>query len=115
MKRETIDFHAVYPEHIAIHERLVNWSRCQKSAGFASSALPMFKYYRDGYHEVTVSREPPDTLDGERIQEGFACLPELHRHAIGWAYVKTWIPVHLVCRELKVRQSELANLIHEGR
>lgn len=115
MRRDLEDLHSVRPEHVDIHKRLLNWSRCQKSGGWQTNCLAMFRNYRDGYFELSAPRDPPDVNDGQRVQDAFKEIPEIHRHVIGWSYVRYGYPVHLICRDLQVRRSELAQLIHEGR
>lgn len=115
MRRDLEDLHAVRPEHVGIHKRLLNWSRCQKSGGWQTNCLSMFEGYRDNYFELSAPRDPPNVLDSQKVQNAFKEMPEIHRHAIGWAYVRYGYPVHLICRDLQVRRSELADLIHSGR
>lgn len=116
MRRDEIDLHAVRHEHIEIHQRLENWSRWQYSGHWTSAVLPMFRYYRpDNWGREVRDIIPVDERDAVRVQVVFARLPEKHRHAAGWAYVKPWIPFHRVCRLLGVSRRTLAELIHDSR
>jgi hypothetical protein len=116
VKRDDIDLHAVRHEHTEIHDRLENWRLWQAPRG-GSNALPMFKFYRDGYHEIVEVRRVVDEIDALAVQVAFAApsFPVKHRHAIGWAYVKPGIPVHVVCRVLAVNRRDLAELLHAAR
>lgn len=115
MKRDDIDLHAIKAEHLAIHERLENWSRWQRSGGGGSSALPMFRHYRDGYYEHGENSIPVDERDAVKVQVAFSQLPIKHRHATGWAYAKPWIPIHRVCQALAVSRRSLVDLLHDSR
>jgi hypothetical protein len=119
MKRDAIDFHEVRPAHLAIHERLLNWSRyVSGGGGGGSSAIPMFRLYRcpDTWHNPMPSI-PVDTLDGARMEKAVGFLPEKHMAAVRWSYVYSgWgVSVHKVCRLLAVRQDTLNELVHDGR
>jgi len=115
MKRDSIDFHAVRLEHEAIHARLCNWARWARGSRSGSSTLPMFHGYRpDGYHELTVCI-PIDSLDAVKLQKLFILLPEKHRWALQWSYVKPWIPEQKVCRVLAVSRVGLSDLVSNGR
>ena len=53
LKRDQIDFHEVRPEHLAIHQRLLNWAKWCSSGIRNVSVHPMFKHYRHGYEEAS--------------------------------------------------------------
>jgi hypothetical protein len=116
VKREDCDLHTVRPEHLEIHDRLENWRQWQAPRG-GSNALPMFRFYRDGYHEIVEVRKVVDELDAIAVQVAFSApsFPVKHRHAIGWAYVKPGIPVHVVCRILGVHRRDLSEMLHAAR
>lgn len=116
MKRDLPDLHEVRHEHLEIHDRLCNWRLWQRPR-FGNNVLPMFRFYRDGYHEIADERSPVDELDAVAVQVAFAApsFPDKHRHAIGWAYVKPGIPVHIVCRILGIHRRDLVQMIHDGR
>lgn len=87
-----IDFHAVAPHHAEIHRRLENWGRwCNGSSG--PSMSPMFRLFvsparaRAGEVSSVVS-VPVDRADAILIAKAVIALPENHRAAIQWSYVK---------------------------
>lgn len=115
MKRDAIDFFEVRPAHRAVHESLLNWARWARGGRGGSAMLPMFQHYRpDGYHELTVAI-PVDSLAATKLQKLMIVLPEKHRWAIQWHYVKPWIHPLKVCRVLAVSRDALAELVHDGR
>lgn len=112
--KATVDFHAVSPEHFAIHERLQNWARwCHSTGGRA--VAPMFRLYRST--EAWGSVEPSatvDTLDAQAVQKAVSHLPEKHRKAVAWCYVIRTSP-RKCTRDLGVSMHGLAELIWQGR
>jgi DNA-directed RNA polymerase specialized sigma24 family protein len=117
MKRDLPDLHAVRPEHIAIHERAINWARYVRVGTLKGWGMqPMFHGYRSSeVWALEAPRTPVDSLDGHRMEKAVSQLPEKHRDAIRWQYVFTWIPPKRVCRHLAVTISGLEDLIHDGR
>ncbi len=95
MKRD-IDFHLVEDHQQAIHARLENWGRWCNGTSKPSTS-PMFRMYRGtargrgDYGALTVS--PVDSADAARIAKAVAHLPEKHRAAIQWCYVKPVAPI----------------------
>jgi len=86
-----VDFHAVEEHQRAIHARLENWGRwCNGSTG--SSTNPMFRMSvgsarsRGDYGAATAN--PVDGADAVSIARVVATLPDPHRHALQWCYVK---------------------------
>jgi hypothetical protein len=90
-RQTDIDFHAVDERHHAIHARLLNWGRWCNGSG-APSSSPMFRLYRAPARsrgaEHTWSSNPVDGMDASRIAKYVTQLPEKHRKAIQWCYVK---------------------------
>lgn len=89
--KTSIDFHAVEAKHHEIHARLENWARwCNGS--FAPAVSPMFNMVRSAARargaEHTWSAAPVDGLDAQRIAKQVTHLPEPHRRAIHWSYIK---------------------------
>jgi DNA-directed RNA polymerase specialized sigma24 family protein len=93
LKRDAIDFHEVADSHVAIHLRLVNWARWCNGSG-APSTSPMFRLYiasaraRSGDGVTYGGGSIVDTQDASKIARAVVALPEKHRAAINWAYVK---------------------------
>ena len=113
MKRD-IDFHGVEERHQAIHARLLNWARwCNGRPG--SSVSPMFRGYRstDVWAAPSVS-EPVDKLDAAKIAKAVIALPDKHRGATQWHYVKPVAPGK-AARELAVTLVDLAQLVIDAR
>jgi hypothetical protein len=90
-----IDFHAVDEKHAGIHRRLENWARwCNGSSGPSSS--PMFRLFispaRARGGDIVTFSVPVDRSDAIRISKAVIALPDKHRSAIQWAYVKPVSP-----------------------
>jgi DNA-directed RNA polymerase specialized sigma24 family protein len=117
VKRDDIDLHAVRHEHLAIHERAMNWARYVRDGNRSGhGTAPMFRHYRSSEVWGTDTlRTPIDTLDGHRMEKAVAQLPEKHRDAIRWSYVYVWIQPAKACRGLGVTRSGLADLVHDAR
>lgn len=116
MNRELTDLHAVRYEHIAIHERCLNWARYVRDGRHRSSTLPMFKFYRQVRHREFTCPIPIDSLDGHAVEKAVGQLPEKHRDAIRWHYVHhAWIPPNKACRHLGVTRAGLSQLVHDAR
>ena len=115
MKREPVDLSEVLPIHLAIHERLLNWSRWCRGGTGGSPVQPMFRGYREYAYVEQVIPVPIDSLDGHRVEKLVVSLPEKHRTVLQWAYVKPMIPVRRVCQALAVPYRELPTLLHNAR
>lgn len=115
MTRDPIDFAIVHPEHMAIHAQLLNWAHWCSPRGGNSGVHPMFREYRDGYHEVAAKPAECDTLAALATQRAFIQLPELHRWVLQWAYVKPYIPILKVRQALGLTTPALAESIHRAR
>lgn len=119
MKRDAyIDFHQVEEKHFAIHQRLVNWGTwCNGTA--PSSTSPMFRLYiapararsSDG---ITYGASSVDTLDAARIAKAVSALPEKHRNAVNWCYVRPVAPIR-AARAIGVSLDGLMQLLRDGR
>ena len=115
MMREAVDFHLVADKHLAIHARLLNWARwCNNRTG--SAVTPMFRAYRstDVWAEPTVI-EPVDTLDAARVEKAVTALPEKHKAATQWHYVRCTVSPIRAARSLAVSLSGLAELVTDAR
>ena len=91
-----IDFHLVEEKHAGIHSRLLNWARwCNGSGG--PSMSPMFRLFvsparaRAGEVSSVVS-VPVDRSDAILIAKAVIALPENHRAALNWCYIRPVSP-----------------------
>ena len=118
MRRDDIDFFIIADRHLAIHERLVNWSRYVRPPESSKAQTgPIWKLGKSNgrqWHEPVIST-PVDSLDGHRIEKAISQLPEKHREAIRWSYVHRWILPHKVQRSLGVTREGLMELIVDAR
>lgn len=89
--RGTVDFSFV-PEHQqAMHARLENWGR-SCNGGASDNTAPMFKQHQSSQLWATsYGRDvvvPVDRGDASKIGRGVYFLPDPHRCALQWYYVK---------------------------
>lgn len=114
VKRDSVDFTSIPVHQNAMHDRLENWARSLFS-GAGSSASPMFRLYRttDQYHPPRASM-PHDAHDAIKISQGVRELPQDHRQAINWYYVKPGSPGK-ACRDIGCTMADLARLTIDGR
>lgn len=116
MNRDFVDFFAVEPQHVAIHERLNAWASWVKVRPHGWQVSPMFRQYRSHAWqwerpEVKVQANIPEALE---IEQAVSQLPEKHRTAIRWQYVWCGSPLK-ACRELGVSKAGLMELVNQGR
>lgn len=87
-----IDFHRVEARHVAIHRRLENWARWCNGSETGASTSPMFRLYRTPARgrgaEHTWSGSVVDGMDAQRVAKAVTHLPEPHRRALHWCYIK---------------------------
>ena len=114
LKRDQIDFHEVRPEHLAIHQRLLNWAKWCSSGIRNVSVHPMFKHYRHGYEEASAGSSI-DTIDGHRMEKIVTALPEKHRTVLQWAYVRPYIPPLAVRKALGLSHNDLYAMLTDAR
>lgn len=84
------DFAFVPEGQLAMHARLENWGR-SCNGGQRKSSSPMFGQYQSTNHWVGYALDikvPEDVQDARRVARGVAFLPEPHRLALHWYYVK---------------------------
>lgn len=117
MRRDDIDFFHVEQHQLAIHERLLNWGRwCNGSGGPATSA--MFRLYitpaRGRSGDGVTYGMPVDTGDASKIARAVVALPEGHRAAINWHYVKPVSP-RRAAAVIGTTLTGLALLVRDGR
>ena len=115
MKRDQIDFHEVRPEHLAIHDRLLNWARWCCGGSRGSDVLPMFRGYKPERYPEANPWIPVDSLDGHRLEKLVVTLPEKHRTLLQWWYVRPYIPVHRVRKALGLTERDLHEMLHSAR
>ena len=113
MATRTVDFHQVEAHQREIDGRLKNWAMSCNSSG-PPQVSPMFRLYRPDNWERGTARVPVDHADAARIAKGVAALPEKHRKAINWAYLKPVNP-RRACQEIGVSMDGLALLLRDGR
>lgn len=115
--REQIDFHAVEEHQRPMDRRLGNWARwCNGRA--APMTSPMFRMTPPpprvradmAYQVVDVL----DTADAAQVAKGVAALPQAHRQALGWHYVKPVSP-RRACQAFGTTMAGLAKLVRDGR
>jgi DNA-directed RNA polymerase specialized sigma24 family protein len=117
--RRYVDFAAVPPSQWKMHDRLENWARwCRgRTARDMAPSSPMFALYRStdakrAYGDETTVQI--DKLDAAVIAKAVAVLPDKHRRALHWSYVKPHRP-SAMARELGVGLEGLSQLIRDGR
>lgn len=115
MKRDFPDYHAVRPEHEAIHLSLLNWARLVRVNAIHQAPSPMFQHYRSSEIWVADTSIPINTLEGWDMEKEVKKLPEKHRAAVRWHYVYTKRPPGKQARLLAVPMSVLHDLVHDGR
>lgn len=120
MKRDQIDFHIVEPQHADIHFRLENWGLWAKDRDprlAKQDSSPMFRMTRSGhgdraYGAPTVTAI--NSMDAQRVAKGVALLPEPHRIAVNWFYIKPVSPSK-ACRMLATNMGGLAEFVRSAR
>lgn len=111
---EPVDFCVIEKKHEEIHKRLENWARWCRGGGGGSSALPMFRLYRPDNFERGPLAEPVDGTDAQRIMKGMHKMPDKHRVALNWFYVKPVNPSKAAAT-LALSLEGLAEHVREGR
>lgn len=117
MKVKPVDFHAVEPHQRAIDARLRNWGRwCNGSTAPLTS--PMFRMTppppRVRGEMAYASADSVDRMDAAQVAKAVAALPERHRAAINWSYVKPVSPAR-ACKAIGTTMDGLALLVRDGR
>ena len=112
-----IDFHRVEEKHTRIHARLQNWATWCNGRS-APSVSPMFRLYRASARsrgaEHTWATSAVDGMDAQRIAKAVAKLPEPHRRALQWSYVKPVSPRRAAI-EMNCTLEGLSLLVRDGR
>ncbi len=125
MKREEIDLHSVRPEHIRIHDDLLNWERVVRvHVSSGGDCGPMFKHYRTSsysvdehriWHADEPKRPPPRMQEGWAMEKRMRNLPAKEKAAIKWHYIEPFKAPAKVAHKLAVTVTVLGQLVHNGR
>lgn len=115
--REYVDFSHIPENHWAIDLRLIDWGRwCRSKTN--QQVAPGFGLHRsDAWNEReygTETSSPVNKLDAARVASAVAQLPDKHRRAIQWHYVKPTAPGKKAS-ELGVTMQGLADLCRDAR
>ena len=115
--KTTIDFHAVEAKHHEIDARLKNWATwCRGS--FVPSVSPMFRMVRSAARargaESSWATSAVDGLDAQRIAKAVTHLPEPHRRALHWCYIKPINP-RRAAQEQGTTLDGLASVLRDAR
>lgn len=116
-KRVQIDFHHVEEGHEEIHHRLENWARWCRGRQ-SPTASPMFRMAQASarskaeYGALTATMVDP--ADAVRIAKLLWRLPEPHRKALQWCYVKPVSPL-AAARDLGTNFDGLYRFVRDGR
>lgn len=114
-RTKCVDFHYVEEHQLAIHDRLLNWSRYVgvRHPGWVS---PIWKLGRSNGRQwhVPEIRVSVNTQDGHIMEKAVAALPWAHRDAVRWAYIHRTNPSK-PRRALGVTDDGLFELIRAGR
>jgi DNA-directed RNA polymerase specialized sigma24 family protein len=111
--RQYVDFASVPETQWEMHDRLQNWAKwCHSPPGH--NVAPMFGLYRS---EANAKREygsatpiPLDRMDALELAKAVVALPDKHRRALQWHYLKPRKPIHMA-HELGVSLDGLAELV----
>lgn len=117
MKVKAIDFHAVEPHQREMDRRLHNWARwCRGST--APMTSPMFRMTppppRVRGEMAYLQADTVDRMDAQKVAKEVASLPQSHRAAINWHYVKPVSPKR-ACQAIGCTMDGLAKLVRDGR
>lgn len=115
--RQYVDFSSVQPSHWKMHDRLTNWARWCNSRGAQAVAAGFGLHKSDEYTDREYGSETVievDKDDAVRIQKAIPQLPDKHRRAIAWCYVKP-VKQSEKARELGLSLQGLADMVQAGR
>lgn len=123
IQQHYVDFARVPLSQWKIHDRLENWARWSRGASAESArtaeASPMFSLYRSSeakrterYGELT--SVPIDNKDAYVVADAIVALPDKHRRALQWSYLRPRNPTSQA-RELGVSMEGLAQLVDTAR
>lgn len=110
----SIDFSALPENQNAMHERLLNWARAQRSTSHCVVA-PMFRQYRSSDQwSGSTAHMPVDQQDAARINSAWQLLPAKPRAALAWHYITPGSPSK-ACRAIACTMSDLAQYVIDAR
>lgn len=115
MKRDDCDFFFVAERHLALHVRLLNWSRyvAPRKAWWVAPIWRMGKSNGRQWQEPEL-KPAVDTLDGHRMEKAISALPEKHRDVVRWAYVHCTHPSK-IRKQLGLSNEAVVKLLQDGR
>ena len=116
MIRESVDFNApIEPRYREIHGRLENWACSLRGSLGGGNESPMFRLFRSNDNfEARIVSVAVDTHDAHKIHKGVLALPEQHRVAINWFYVRP-IAIIRIRKMLGCTKEGLNDLVKAGR
>lgn len=113
-----VDFHQVEPHQREIDARLQNWARWCRGTTVPMTS-PMFRMVPPpprvrGDMAYQTAGAVVDRMDAAKIAKAVAALPQGHRSAINWHYVKPVSPTR-ACQAIGVTQEGLFTLVRDAR
>lgn len=112
------DLARIPTRHESINQRLEEWASWVRVHPQAWATQPMFRYAKSNSRQWEVDpviHVTINTLEAHETEKAVARLPDKHRTAIRWAYVFSWIKIHVVRRELGVTSDGISQLIDDSR
>ena len=110
-----VDFHAVLPQHEAIHSELENWARWVRNPKGVDAMQPMFRQSKPAQHwDEVEAHDQTDLVVAAATEKAVHALPAKNCAAICWCYVYRDSP-RIKSRELGVSLEGLGDLVREGR
>lgn len=112
------DLSHIPARHDAINQRLEEWARWVTVRPQAWACQPMFRFVKSNARQWETDPHihvEINTLAAHEIERCVSFLPPVHRSAIRWAYVFSFIPMGKVRRELGVTVDGLGSLIDDAR
>lgn len=112
-----VDFHAVEVHQREIDGRLANWAAWCNGSWGGPGTSPMFRMVPPPPRvrgDIAYGARIVDKADAAKIAAAVIALPEKHRKAVHWAYVRPVSPKK-TCRELGVDMDDLYRLLRDGR
>ena len=116
MPNQQVDFHVVEQNQREIDRRLLNWGKWCNGTG-APSTSPMFRLCPPPPRvrgDLNMHASHVDTADAAQIAKAVSALPDSHRAAVNWAYVKPVSP-RRACQTIGTSMVGLQLLLRDGR